>query len=271
MMGKTLRILLVAVVMLGIWSCSSSRRAGGKKSEPTGDVAALLPVLADKGNWQTMKIPVNVNLREPVSARINGTMTLVRGKEIRMSFRFFGMEVAAASVTDDSIKAYVKVKKIYLSESLSSLLGGFPVTVDNIQSLLLGRLFQPGSSSPEYKICVISGETSSEFIVEPPEPLRGLECLFTAQTDPALIRSLSVSYPGGYNAAASYSYARDFRGAFPDDLSLTGRRGGMTFDFRLGYSTGSIDRSASSPAPFSIPSGYSRVPLSSLVRLLDNL
>lgn len=270
-MQRNFRILIVFVAILALWSCSSSRRSAGGGKETGGDTAALLPVLADKGNWQTMKIPVNVSLREPVSARINATMILERGKEIRLSFRYFGMEVAAASITDDSIKAYVKIKKIYLSESLSSLLGGFPVTVDNIQSLLLGRLFQPGSAVPDYKRCIISREGSSGFIVEPVEPLRGLECLFTAQSDPAMIRSLSVSYPGGYNADASYSYSRDFRGAVPDDLSLSGRKGDRSFDFRLSYSTGSIDRSASSPAPFTIPSGYNRVALSSLVRLLDNL
>ena len=111
-MNRLLYIFIaLAVSALIAVSCSSSKEAGMPSVTSGEDLSVrgareLASALAEPGDWQTMKIPVNVVLRKPVSVRLGGNMTLVRGKEIRVSLRFLGFEVAAASITGDSVKAH---------------------------------------------------------------------------------------------------------------------------------------------------------------------
>lgn len=274
-MKKLLYTFLILCVALAVFSCSSSKGVAVTPVDmegtgETADVSSLARALADKGNWQVMKIPVNVALRKPVSAKLGGTMTLVRGDEIRLSLRFFGMEVAAASITGDSVRAYVKMQKIYVAESLDKLLGGFPATVDNVQSLLLGRIFEVGASSPDFRRCKVSALQGS-YTVTPPRASGGLSYMFTANTEGNTLGSLEMSGKTGHDARVDYSYPRNNTSGFPEEIALSGNLKDKTVEARIEYSLNNIDRSASAPGKFSIPKGYRRISASSLLKLLDSL
>ncbi len=275
-MNRLLYIFIaLAVSALIAVSCSSSKEAGMPSVTSGEDLSVrgareLASALAEPGDWQTMKIPVNVVLRKPVSVRLGGNMTLVRGKEIRVSLRFLGFEVAAASITGDSVKAYVKMQKIYLSESLSALLGGFPATVDNVQSLLLARIFQVGQTIPDLRVCRVEAGDGF-YTVMPPVAAKGMEYRFKAMTDGNLLDRLEITHTGGHSARVSYDYPHDVSGGIPSEVALSGSLKGRSVEAYLEYSAGKADRDAGMPGAFSIPRGYRKVSASSLIKLLDSL
>lgn len=266
--------IIIAAISVAIISCSSSRNTGKLSPEvkyPVS-VASLAEALAEKGDWQTMKIPVNVKLKKPLSAKIGGTMTLVRGSEVRLSLRFFGMEVASASITNDSVRAYVKVQKVYLAESLDQALGGFPATMDNLQSLLLARIFEVGKTYPDLGHCKIFAEDGgNSYTVTPPSVAAGLSYTFTADIADNHLADLDIVSSGNHKANVTYSYPRNSEYGIPEQIALLGSLKGKPLEAEIEYSVSGIDRSASSPKAFEIPRGYRKVSSSSLLKLLDSL
>ncbi len=125
-------ILLPLICLLG--GCSASRTdqpATPAIPEVPGHVAeaaARLTETAAATQWQSVSLPVSLKVRDAGMPKVSGTLTMVRDKEIRLSFRFLGMEMGALSVTADSVKGYVKLRKVYLSESIADLMGGYPAT-----------------------------------------------------------------------------------------------------------------------------------------------
>lgn len=273
MLKKLIYVIVAVAVAAGVWSCSSSKGAGGQHTSISGegpDVRALAERLADNGDWQTMKIPVSVALKKPVSAKIGGSMTLVRGEEIRLSLRFFGMEVAAASITGDSVKGYVKMQKIYVAESLDRFLGGFPASIDNVQSLLLARIFQVGRTTPDFNRCTFGGD-ASVYTVTPPRAASGLDYSFVVRTDGNLLTTLEIAHTGGHRASVEYAYPRNVSDGRPESVAISGSLKGKPVEVEVGYSTSGIDSSAPALKPFSIPRGYRKVSASSLLKMLDSL
>lgn len=267
-------MLLVVASCLAVYSCSSSRSAGktSYQNVQTGDLYDLATALADAGDWQVMKIPVNMILKKPMSAKIGGTMTLVRGSEVRLSLRFLGMEVAAASITGDSLRAYLKVQKVYFAESLDKVLGGFPATIDNLQSLLLARIFELGKISPDLRGCSISLEDGDRnYVVTPPLVTSGAGYRFTAEVADNHLSSLEIFSSRKHKAGVTYDYPRNQEDGIPDKVAISGSLSGKSLEAEIDYSVSGIDRSASAPKTFEIPRGYSKVSSSALLKLLDSL
>lgn len=88
---------------------------------------------------------MSVKLESPVKASLGGTVIMQRDRGISMSLRFMGLvEVGTLTVTDDSITVIDKYHKLYLTESVAGLLDGVDFTVNNLQDILLGRIFVAG-------------------------------------------------------------------------------------------------------------------------------
>lgn len=108
--------------------------------------AELITLSRDYGSWQNARLPMTIRLRSPKQISINGVVTMERGKSILMSLRFLGMEIAVVYITPDSILAMDKYNKRYVREALAQFLGGVPVTLSNVQDLLMGRAFTLGTN-----------------------------------------------------------------------------------------------------------------------------
>ncbi len=131
----------------GVTTTTSRETTSGTAtlSITTGECKAIL---ANYGEWERVKIPLNLRLRQPKSMSLSATATMERGKSILISLRFIGMEVGVLYLTSDSILAIDKFNKRYVSEPLEPLLGGFPANISNVQDLLTGRPFLLGNEKP---------------------------------------------------------------------------------------------------------------------------
>lgn len=137
MKPNRLSICLITLII----ALAATLRTNAADNGHRADVAALLSSYKE---WSDVKLPVSVDIDSPVNFRISGQAMMVKNEGIYISLRMFGLEVGAVKVTTDSIIAAIKVKKVYIAESINSLMADFPVTVGNLQSLLFGQAFVPG-------------------------------------------------------------------------------------------------------------------------------
>lgn len=153
------RILLLIAVLIPIsvtlTGCGSKKGVAPAPTYTPAPVSALSitpaeckAVLDGYGQWQKVKLPLNIRLRQPKSMSVSANATMERGKSIMISLRFIGMEVGVLYLTSDSILAIDKFNKVYVSEPLEPLLGGFPANISNVQDLLTGRPFLLGEDKP---------------------------------------------------------------------------------------------------------------------------
>lgn len=154
--GKVILPLLVFALVVVSTSCGSKKTVAST-SGPTvsssvlksdKDVAQQLSsVVNSYGSWQKLRMPVTVELAKPKKITISGTVIMERDKSLMIMLKYFGFEVGSLYLTADSITVIDKIHKSYAKENIHKFLGGFNVTVANVQDLLLGRIFALGKST----------------------------------------------------------------------------------------------------------------------------
>lgn len=153
---KILRNLLVIILLALLASaCGPSRSAQKKQQSEIARANAAMQRASENyaaltgpyKDWQTLEVPVKVNIASPVKFSCSARMQMIRGRWLGISVRMLGFEVAYLTADNDSLHAYVKVQKRYVSESISRLFASSGYNLSNVQDLLLGRLFLPGGST----------------------------------------------------------------------------------------------------------------------------
>lgn len=286
MLRRHIPLLILLPAMLLMAGCSSSRRqamspTGGNLSAPVAvaEVSQRISALAagaDAMAWQSLSVPVSVKVHDSGLPKVSGTLTLVRDREIRLSLRFLGMEMGALSVTADSIRGYLKMQKLYLSESTADIAGGFPLTVGNLQSLLTGALFTIGKPAFDIAEASITHERDNIFTITPSPIGAGLDYCFSVElTGPDAVTGAAFVHGSRY-ALARYS---DFR-PFGRNTTLLPSQIDLSAAGKEGHSVGAtlylnIDRAATdtdlSLRPFVIPQGYRRISAASLIKVITEL
>lgn len=159
MKTRLLIIAIAAASMLG--ACRSTRTVtddtfatiatGDTRRPPVSAVdirsaaATYTRLCATYHDWEAIEAPVKVDITAPSKMSVSGRIYMTRGKDVYISLRMLGLEVANLYVTNDSIFASERLGKHYMAEALTSLLGGTSLTVNDIQDIILGRAFVPGS------------------------------------------------------------------------------------------------------------------------------
>lgn len=154
---KLLRNLFVIIsIALLATACGTSRpSAKSREAQATRTQAAATQRISESyaaltgpyKDWKTLEVPVKINIASPMKFSCSARMQMIRGRWLGISVRMFGFEVAYLTADTDSLHAYVKVQKRYVSESISRLFASSGYNLTNVQDLLLGRLFIPGGST----------------------------------------------------------------------------------------------------------------------------
>lgn len=243
MIRSLFRCSLLSLLILTVASCGSSRKGaitgGGTYTPGTAEGEGGI-------EWSDLKLPVSVNVSKPKSIRISGSMSMVKNQSIYISLRFFGMEVAAAYVTGDSVYAYAKMQRVYVAESIGDALGGLNITVGDLQNILLG--------APLTTLPPSTGNTSVD--------LRTLES--TSQP-----LSITVSHRSGRTATVNYSPLENLPLASEVSIEATSGKTGIAATLYYNWQRAEVD--AGNPGHFSLPSGYRRIKGSELLRALSKI
>lgn len=136
-------------------SCKSSKQAEqtpvaiGELRNATDAKVELRTILSTYGDWERLRMPVNIRMKSPQNVSISGTAILDRDKSVFISLRFLGFEVANIYATNDSVFVVDKYNKQYAAENISQFLGNTPINISNIQNLLIGRVFMLGERATD--------------------------------------------------------------------------------------------------------------------------
>ncbi|MDD6890128.1 MAG: DUF4292 domain-containing protein [Bacteroidales bacterium] len=137
----TVIVIFIAMAMSG---CRSSKTVADADSLDTTDMTlserARIVASANQP-WTQLNMPVKVSVRSPQKLSLSGRIYMRRDRDIYITLRVLGMEVANMYVNSDSVYAADKVHKYYIAEPIKSVFSGASLTIGDIQDALLGRPF----------------------------------------------------------------------------------------------------------------------------------
>lgn len=135
---------MAALLLIGAATgCSSSKNSAKSQSatqpQPSVVVGGKAPGDLDlSSQWTSVQMPCRVSLTKPKNFSLSGRMTMLRDSAINLSMRMLGMEVAAINVTPDSVWVADRFHKIVFTEAISKTLADHEITLDMIQTMMLG-------------------------------------------------------------------------------------------------------------------------------------
>ncbi len=270
--------ILLALLAATVCACSTQRHAAPSESSSGLDLDKRFSLLTSAySGWSDVYMPVNLRLQQPSSLSVSGRCTMVRGREIHLSMRVLGMEVAVVYANTDSVYAIDKFHKMYLAESLGNILKGYDITISDIQDLLIGHAFLPGAGTlaPDMasSFSLHQPLNSTSWNITPRKTIPGIEWFFTASSDAIpTIESLSVTPRGREQIQCIYSVIVDSpAGPVAQNSKLKVPLGKNNFeaDFRFNFSSAKWNQNRK--IKFSLPRGYNRIDMQSLIKNLKNL
>lgn len=210
--AKAIAAMCAAAFLALAFSACKGRKAALRPLDLGGEQMALAqacPMLEGSyREWASVQCPVALAIDAPQRASVSGRCTMVRDSLIYFSLRAMGMEAAVIRITPDSAWIIDRYNGAYLAEPLDSILGGYPLGIADMQSLLMGRAFVPSPALP--------AESAMAAIAPGPAP--------------ALL-SIALAGPAGQRAAFIYAdTASTPAGPMAADIAASLRLRGLAID-----------------------------------------
>ncbi|MDE6485283.1 MAG: DUF4292 domain-containing protein [Duncaniella sp.] len=280
MTRKTGRILLLSTLtcMAGMVSgCRSSRSTESHEEYISGSPRERVEAL---GNYYaahpvgSVSVPVSVEITAPARAKISGNLYMASSRYIYFSARFLGMEVGSIMITPDSIYGKIKPGKMYLAEPVSALTEMLPVTLNQIQELMMGRVVLPGYQSID-KNAAASCSYSIEqdyWTITPARLPRDFDMKYVMSTDANTMRGLIAEVKGKATASMVMAdYAVTSLGDLPASVSIDAANGDKAYGLKIEYNYSRLRTDVVPDKSWSIPRGYTRVSPAQVIKVLSNL
>lgn len=288
-MKSIYRIAAAAVAVLlviGLASCGSRRPttvAGGTYGEVSLD-ECFGNLAASYAPWTSMSAPMKIEVSEPVRFSASGKAEMVKGQCISMVFRKIGIKVAELYVDRDSVMFVVKPLKIAYTESFARFSNSTGLTLDDLQSALLGQAFVPGrgtvgaGSLSAFTLVAADGGAIGEDVVRwTMTPRRSPdEIYFTAATpmpfgsEASRLEAVGVNAGGGVKFEYS-DFANTGAGLIGSRANLRATFGGKSLSGSLRWTADRTDwnKPLTVGRP-SIPVDYRRLDTAAMLRIIQN-
>lgn len=280
--------ILAIVVALALCACGSKKgaTAGADYGHPSTSApimeapqikAGVAQIAEGYGQWQKLRIPVKVEVEAGKSLSASGTAVMVRDKSIHLSLRYWGIEIGWLYLTADTITIADKYHKRYMKEAVKPFMANVPVTVANVQDLLLGRMFAIGSSNALTDAEAAAGSAGYDdiyFFIPQENGGEKYSCGFGLQTTTPASFSLAFTVIGAGDRPVQCSYASPIQ-ASPGTVSptvtmaYTTGKTPLKASFEWNFDKSRIDGAVSEPR-ISLE-GYSRVSLETIMKMINTL
>lgn len=284
-------VAVAAGMLIMAGACRSHKDAAAPG--PSYDAAAPHALIAPEqaydsltscyAGWADVEVPITLVVSMPrkadasalVSAdpiRIGGRARMVRGRSVDISLRMFGFEVGRMLLTPDSVLVKVPPKKIYLAESLESVTTHMPLTLDNLQDLIMGRAFMLGGATlaPADIHGKVKVSSADGMITVAPTriPYPGLDYSFAISSGAALIGMAAVCNDPQAQLTMLYldPVMVPQAGMLSSDARLGVQWGDQTVagEFQWRWNQARWNKGAASA--WSVPGNYRRVPFRELIK-----
>lgn len=281
-MMRNLRLLLsliTGLILFSLTSCHSSRRAATGNSA-IGDGGSPKERLASLASYYTAhplgaySAPTTVAITSPVKTKISGTLSVVPSRYIHFSARFLGMEVGTLMITPDSVFGKIKPGKKYIAESLDAVAAVLPVTLDQIQDLIAGRIIIPGHDEIDRKAISTCRFTSGEelWTVTPADSRGKLDVSFSLSTATNRLFQVNAVAPRKASTLVTLTdYQSTLSGDLPGNININVITGDHSISADLDMNLSKLKTDISADRNWSAPRGYSKVSPADIIRILANL
>lgn len=271
-MMRVVWTLLVIISVVVISGCRSTKNVA---TEPTGtdsrSVEEHFDALTEKySEWKDVNIPFKFELSQPRQLSVSGRAAMVRGESVLLSLRFLGMEVANVYITRDSIFATDKIHKYYLAENLDALSSHLPVTVNDVQDMLLGQAFllEHGTMKKSMKKQVSILALGEYWAIAPKKSYQDIEYAFGVTREDNL-KALTATRDGLSVLQCVYENPKTaIAGEVVEKTSVSAMIGSTSLQFSFKWDIDAAKWNSGNIREWSAPKGYKRVYGEALIKAL---
>ena len=282
---QSIIFLAVSILLLIVPACKSNRNTATEPYE--GSVAnetatpshrgkkaveeAVVALVKSYKSWQDVSMSFKCKLRSPKNMNVSGKATMIRGRQIQISMRMLGFEVAGLYIDSDSAYVYEKLNRTMIAEPLSRLQSLSGMTLTDIQDLLLGRICYPGATkSGKAMLGNFNIENVDGRILLKPRKSSIDWRYELADTDPVELMCVLVSL--GAKGEAVCGYAAPLMtdvGPISPRAMLTATAGKNKIDATIDWSLETASWNKGISPKVNIPKGYRRIGLQQLIKALQ--
>ncbi len=276
MKAKKYTLFIFIALLATMCGCNSSRQSALR---PVYDNRAVSlderfdMLTGQYGSWKDINMSMKLSLTSPQKISVSGKAVMVRDKSVSLSFRFLGMEVMSIFLTGDSVFATDKMHKYYLAESLESVMNDYPVTITDVQNLLLGQAFVIGEGTMTRQMGkqVNLAEISDAYwAIEPKKKYGDISYAFAADSLNRLA-SLAINRDTACIVSCDYSRHTATRyGLFACDNTVTATLGNQNISATLKWDIDQAKWDSGSDKQWKQPKGYKRITARQLLKALSN-
>lgn len=279
-MKAIFNIILCACLAIAISGCHSSKSASSTtdkhdKTQPTKGIKALTQnldsVVASYKDWNDVEMPIDLEMLQPKEMAVSGKATMVKDQSIYISIRVFGFEAANIFINNDSIHATYKMGKLYIADDLKKLLKGYPVTVGDVQNILLGRAFVLGNGKlSASNTSVAIADNGAAWIATPHCDINGVDYNYTFNASTNLLDILTVLIQGANPVLCSYSsHTITSVGNVAEKIVISAATSKQPLKAAITWNVDKAKWDTGAKPKWKAPKGYKRVDVNTLLRVLS--
>lgn len=151
----------IIFVVVGIFICTTFTSCHkNKKNSGSGNVVVEEGLISGKdvkfpdsfGKWESLEIPIGITLDGEKTFSLSGKAYFINNRELLISLRMMGFEVAQIYADTDSVFLLEKYHKFYLAESMKKLGSELGVTIGDLQGFMLGQPSSPLKDTQNFSV-----------------------------------------------------------------------------------------------------------------------
>lgn len=269
--SNILTFAVVATSLLLVTSCGSKRETAGSTAPAQPAVVTDLPdsIAARYGTWHDMNGSVRVYIESPINLSASARATMVRNENILLSMRVLGMEIAALYIDSDSVFVVDRYHKYMIAEPFTRLAGNTGLTISDLQDVMLGRLFYPGSDNAASRYTATPSDGS--VVLTPDEPFTGI-WHYTADLPTATLSALTFIISGKGELVCRYNgYYDGPCGVTASGFDIEASLADKSISASLQWQPSKIKWNSGRTMRWTPPtSGYRRIDTAALLQALKN-
>lgn len=230
-------------------------------------------VIAGYQPWEEINVPLKVAVKEPTKVSVSGRIYMRRDKDIYITLRVLGMEVANMYVNADSVFVTDKLHKYYIAESISDIFAGASLTIGDIQDALLGRAFvnNRGTLSDNLlKDVTLARDDDNTWTVTPRSRINNrIEYQFRFDDSDNSLSSLVFNVAGKLYGCSYSSPVEVGDNRFMEKLEVKATVGKKNIDATLTFDFDKVKWEVPSSARWRLNDSYKRLTPQALIKLFD--
>lgn len=187
-------IFTATILCVGLSGCGSKKKAVVTPELPAKETTKPERSLSDDfrriaesySSWDNVSMPVKVRLTAPKRMSLSGTLNMTYGEALELNLRMLFIDAMTVYADRETVIILSKPLDVYFQADMNELTGKTGLDLSDLQSLLLGQLFRPGSGTATadaldyFSLNTDTGTTGDITVMDirPQHSIRGVDWYF---------------------------------------------------------------------------------------------